>query len=370
MLNPKLFRLLERRFGPGNVKVQAEDQDMVSRYKLDPTQSLLEARQSLHIDHSGEEYMVKCPFCRDWKHRLYINHRWGTYDSVSGSRNLWLAHCWNNECLTKYDNQVSLYDQVMVYTNIGPMDYQAPVVRSDGNLAIRKPRKYVVPGALWQLADMKRRSPHHSTIKYVEDRLWDPVYLSKQYGVSHCVDSFLHEVRGRIVAPVQLKGKDIGWQARYVGEAPKGTMKWYTCPGFSCGRALYNYDKMAGCQTKVIVEGPADVWNFGPQAAGLFNKNMTSDQRKLLAECFRPDDVVVILLDPTQDDKAKARRDQHHIEKLYDTLIAEPKFCKRVIRVYLPHGCDPDELDREYMRELIKHEGRRHNLPITFTKPN
>jgi hypothetical protein len=69
------------------------------------------------------------------------------------------------------------------------------------------------------------------------------------------------------------------------------------------------------------------------------------------------------------DEKSKARGEVHHIEKLHQQLITEPRLGRRVIRVYLPHGSDPDELDREYMRELIKYEGRRNNLPITFTKP-
>jgi hypothetical protein len=367
MLNPRLFQLLQRRFG--DVKVQAADQPMISRHKFDPTQSLTEVRQSLHVDHSGEEYIVKCPFCRDWKHRLYINHRWGTVDPITGSRNLWLAHCWNEECLSDYDNQIALYDQVMEYTNIGPIEL-APVAKSNDSIAVHKTKKYSQPGVVWLLDDMKRRTPRHDAIKYVEDRLWDPVYLAEQYEIGYCVETaYFSEVKGRLVAPVYMHGKPVGWQARYLGEVEKGIQKWWNCPGFSKSSALYNHDRMAQCQTKVIVEGPADVWNFGPQATGLFGKTMSVQQQKLFCDTFREGDVAVILLDAEMDEKSKARGEVHHIEKLHQQLITEPRLGRRVIRVYLPHGSDPDELDREYMRELIKYEGRRNNLPITFTKP-
>lgn len=369
MLNPQLFKLLERRFGAGNVKVQSENQEMVCSYKIDPTRSTSDLRSKLEVETSGEEYHVRCPFCQDWKPRLYINHRWGMFDETSRSKNLWLAHCWNEECLSQYGNQVALYDQVFEYLQIGQTTINFNTVRPDRNIAVRQPKKIELPGPMWPLDHMKRRRSTHEAIIYVEDRLWDPVYLAQQYEVGLCLDSFYEQARNRIVAPVRLNGVLVGWQARYVGDAPEGVAKWWTCPGFSCGSALYNHDRMATCQTKVIVEGPADVWNFGPQAAGLFGKQMSKPQKKLLTDCFRPGDVAVILLDPEQDAKSQARGEQHHIEKLYNDLLQEPKLNRRVIRVYLPHGCDPDELDREYMRLLIKEEAKKNKLTVTFSKP-
>lgn len=368
MLNPALFNRLQRRFGKGNVRVQAENIAMLYHYATD----VVADTKQLKVDYHGEEYQVRCPFCWDWKHRLCINHMWGIYDPVTGSDNLWLAHCWNENCLSnkKYGNRRELYNQLYEYINIGLTDMTHETMRTRSVSAIQyKPRPMELPGAVWPLDDMKRRRPNHKAIDYVEDRLWDATYLGQQYNVSYCLDSYYDDAKNRIIAPAYLHGKLVGWQARYVGEAPKDTAKWWTCPGFRCGSTLYNYDRMSKCQTKVIVEGPADVWNFGPQAAGLFNKVMTPDQRKLLADCFEPEDVIVVLLDPEMDSKAKARGDQHHIEKLCNELMAEPKFRKRVMKVYLPHCSDPDELDKEYMRLLIKEEAKRNNLPVTFTKP-
>jgi hypothetical protein len=369
MLNPELFKRLEHRFGKGHVKVNAENRPMVSSYRVDPYGEGMTSR--LEIEYPGEEYHVRCPFCRDCKQRLYINHRWGVRDPVSGSDNLWLVHCWNEECFSNHNtgNRREMYNQLWEYILIGRVTHDTILTRSAANKALYKPRAMELPGAVWPLDDMKRRKSSHKAIQYVEDRLWDPVYLGRNYGVGYCLDSYYEDAKNRIIAPAYLHGKLVGWQARYVGDAPKGVAKWWTCPGFSCGSTFYNYDRMAQCQTKVIVEGPADVWNFGPQAAGLFNKNMTLDQRRLLEQCFRPDDVIVVLLDPEMDSKAKQRGDTHHIEKVWNMLITEPRFRRRVLKVYLPHGSDPDELDKEYMRLLIKEEARRNNLPVTFSRP-
>lgn len=374
MLNPNLFALLEHRFGKGNVRVHNRDHEMVCRYVADPMQVGEGCRYRLAIDTPGEEYLVKCPFCKDWKHRLYINHRWGVYDPQTSTRNLWLAHCWNEPCLSTYDRQKLLYEQVVEFFNAGSFAAYAEgpqVVRSDRTLAITQSTKSVdIPGALWQLDHMKRSSPRHVAVRYVEDRLWDPVQLGLRYKVSYCIDAYNPEVKGRIVAPVYMREKLVGWQARYVGDTPKGKAKWYTCPGMRVGSCLYNYDRMCQQQTKVIVEGPADVWSFGPQAAGIFNKVMTKEQRQLLVNCFNEGDVVVILLDPEQDPKSKARGEQHHIEKLFAELQSEPKLRGRVVKMYLPHGCDPDELDREYMRSLISEQAHKQGLITTFKKVN
>lgn len=370
MINPELFHLLERRFGVGNVNIQAENREMSSTYTIDASQDLSDLRYKLAITSPGEEYYVRCPFCHDWKPRLYINHRWGKYDAHTRSKNLWLAHCWNEECLSSYDNQRSLYEQVVEYSNIGSVSkYATTVLRPQTTLKVRPPRKLEMPGAMWPLDDMVVRSPRHAAIAYVESRLWDAAYLGRIYGVQYCVESHLTQAVRRIVAPIHMQGEFKGWQARYVGDPPEGVAKWYTCPGMQVGATLYNFDRMCRHQTKVIVEGPADVWSFGPQACGIFNKKMTSEQIRLLTECVSSDDVIVILLDPAQDAKTKARGELHHIEKLYYDLNAIPKLARKVIKVYLPHGCDPDELDREYMHRLISAEAQRNKLQVKFTKP-
>jgi hypothetical protein len=272
--------------------------------------------------------------------------------------------------LAVYSNQLELYNQVVEYCQIGPrLEPRVVETRTSDTVAKRKPKPLALPGPVITLDVMKEKTPRHRALQYVEDRLWDPVKLGKLHRVSYCVDAYYSMAADRLIAPVFLHGKQIGWQARYLGDPPKGVAKWWTCPGMPIGSCLYNYDNMTKCQTKVIVEGPADVWSFGPQAAALFTKTMSKEQRRLLVDCVRPEDTVVILLDPAQDDKSKARGELHHIEKLYNQLQKEPKLSGKVLKVYLPDGCDPDELDRSYMRRLIKYHANKQGLHVSFGKP-
>jgi hypothetical protein len=370
MLNPSLFALLEKRFGEGNVKIANENQEMIGGYRVDPLGSLTNLNYRLQIETPGEEYLVRCPFCNDWKHRLYINHMWGEFDTTANSKNIWLAHCWNEDCLQDYNNRMALHDQVLEYYQIGPRSYSTgPIVRSVHSAVKQRPRKMELPGIVWQLDDMKRRSPKHDALKYIEDRLFDPTYLGERYEVGYCLDSYYENARNRIIAPIRYEGKLVGWQARYLGDPPKGVMKWYTCPGCPTGSYLYNYDEMRKHQTKVITEGPGDVWGFGPQACACFTKSMSAEQKRLFLDCFRPDDVAVVMLDPVQDLKTRLRGELHHIEKLYLELEQEPKLRGRVIKVYLPGGHDPAEMDRDYMRSLIRLHAEEKGLYTSFGKP-
>src|SRR4051794_18793914 len=66
----------------------------------------------LQVDHFGEQYRVCCPFCPDTRKRLYINHRWGLFDERTRSKNLWLAKCYNEDCLKCSLRRRSLYNDV------------------------------------------------------------------------------------------------------------------------------------------------------------------------------------------------------------------------------------------------------------------
>jgi len=129
---------------------------------------------------------------------------------------------------------------------------------------------------------------------------------------------------------------------------------------------LYNYDFGIQYQTKVLVEGPPDVWGFGRQAMGLIGKNISEQQIDVLEKASQAGDVVVVMLDPDRSPDAKLRNKPHHIETVALRLEARRKFKGRVLRVYLPEGTDPGELDREYMRDMIRYEADKANLPVSF----
>ena len=358
MINPDLFSKLEAYFGKGNVRVSNKDISMACGYNdyTSVYKGNKSTRKQLLVEDSGEEYVVSCPFCSDTRYRLTVNHRWGLKDPTSDSLNLWLLHCYNEDCQSIKENRDDLFRMVYGgYVGAGSLPLQRVTKGKT------QTRKMTYPGAMWLLDDMKARSPNHAAIEYLEARLMDPVYLAKRFGVAFCSDSS-GVAHNRIVAPVFYEGKLVGWQARSLGEPRGGTPKWYTSPGMKRGQVIYNFDTAKNYKTKVIVEGPPDVWGFGPQAMGIFGKSMANKQRKLLRSCTKDGDVIVIMLDP--DQHADERHKTHHIEKLKEQLESSSTFAGRVVTVYLPSGSDPGELERGYMRQLTKEAAARQGLEL------
>lgn len=121
---------------------------------------------------------------------------------------------------------------------------------------------------------------------------------------------------GRIIFPVVMAKKLVGWQARQIerveGNAKlvwqgedlewrsfgkitspddgswrwedAGVPKYYTCPGMQRSRALFNFDKAKLSKGYVIVtEGPVDALKVGSQAVATFGKKLTRDQIRILS---------------------------------------------------------------------------------------
>ena len=82
VLNPTLYNLLLRhpRFH-GDVGIAAHgvaiDWYVVQRGFTDSRTDQQRSKPQRKVRYSGEEYRVNCPYCRDARRRLFINHRWG-----------------------------------------------------------------------------------------------------------------------------------------------------------------------------------------------------------------------------------------------------------------------------------------------------
>src|SRR4051812_45704098 len=110
-LNPTVYALLCRRFGP--VRIANEGEAMSSRYLT----SAATGRTEMDIVAWGESYYVSCPFCGDARRRLSVNHRYGSYDAVTDSDNLHLTHCFNDDCTKGPGRCVELREKVFGFVN-------------------------------------------------------------------------------------------------------------------------------------------------------------------------------------------------------------------------------------------------------------
>lgn len=352
-LNEKLFTALERRFGQGRVQILREGAATQLSYQPDP----LEAdRWRVSVQTRGEEYQVRCPFCHDQKPRLSINNLWGAPDQQTGRKNLWLARCYNEECLTDTQLQWQLYEQVFQHFAIG--DLQAFDIKP-GRTHKAGPAK--APGVVWRLDLAATQRPNHPAVKYAEKRLHCPIRLGRDWKVGVLLTADRWELSGRLYVPVRTQGKLVTWQARVVGYAGDSP-KWLNCPGAKKSDALYGHDVAGESPVKIVVEGPPAVWRLGRGAVGVLGKTISMQQADLLRKLVRPGDIVAVMLDPEQDPKMKARGRPHHIETAAERLEQEEELRGKVVRVYLPLGVDPDDVDRCYSLQLIREAAKEQGI--------
>jgi hypothetical protein len=342
-LRPELYRQLQARFG--KVLIANEGEEMVAHVDTDPCAGRLQLR----VDWAGEFYRVACCFCGDSRYRLWINHRWGLYVPALKSDNLFLATCYNENCLARPGRAWELRDAVFSgFARGHDPDPVRPGRRLAGPL---RPGQYRPAGPdLVPLHDLGSGHPANS---FLLQRGFDPVALSRQYGVRYCRQPYpefataLH----RIVIPIVFRGREVGWQGRHVGPPPVRVPKYVSMPGMRINEVLYNHDLARTYPYVVLCEGCADVWRVGPPAVALLGKTLSVYQRQLLALAWGAG-AVVVLLDGDAPEEAR---------RAYDALAGRVR--QRVL-VRLPPGTDPGGLDHGDLWRLIDEAARGQGVDL------
>ncbi len=375
-LNPMLYRLLEREFG--EVLIVADGEELLGSYQTDRRRSYAAGREvrsngkperkKLKIAHPGEEYRVNCPFCNDTKRRLFINHRWAIKD-VIGNENLWLAHCWNEECLSEITVQRRLYEMVFA---VGRPPKESNLRRGI-KVDLKKIRNVEPPGPIIPIDELQRRLPTHEAIVYLEQRGYDIKKLAGVWDVGYCPNSRYALACDRIYIPIYMGGKLKGWQMRMPRDWVKGDPpKYWSCPNMQRRYLAYNYNRGVQYETPWFVEGPVDTWGVGLRGIGCIGKTMN---QALVAKVQKSGVLsAVVMLDPEPDHAMKAKKGDryvHHIEKLAASLedgIHKQGLRDGVVRVYLPDGKDPGSLDREFMKDYVNERAKEQGVKISYKK--
>lgn len=331
-LRPELYKRLVHRFR--HVQIASEGQEMVSSLQT----SARTGKKTRDVLSPGEYYRVNCPFCQDLRHRLWINHQWGYLDPDTDSKQLRLAICFNENCLADPHNRNWLFADV--FNDFCSND---DVVLPGKRPATGTPRECVWPG---ELRYMHQLPAEHAANVYLRDRGFEPDHLGRELKVSCLIapEPQFDYVAGRIVIPIYMNGKPMGWQARHVGsltrEEQKFRAKYLSMPGMRKTEVLYNYDRAKLHQAVCICEGPTDVWRVGPSAVALFGKNMSETQKQLIASTWGHGTVIVLL----DGDAGEAG------QKVYDALGG---LVQRRVLVKLPDGKDPGDCTREELQAAI-----------------
>lgn len=337
-LNPALYEALKSEFG--RVKIANQGQQFVGQhYKLDDV-------TRLRAISSGEYYCVACPFCTDTQTRLWINHRWGVRDSVTGTRNRWLAICFKDDCLRNADNREQLIEMLTWYNRSA----------GAGDVSIRKGTIAIVaksvplPKDFVPLTDLPT---NHPACEYLRGRGFDPKRMSKRWGVGYSArDSFPSSSRGRLVIPIKKleSGQPVhfGWQSRQIVDDPSAA-KYCTARGFKKSQALYGIEWVDGSTEPVLImEGPTDVWRAKKNAVAIWGKTASESQKALILQHLRDRPLVIVLDQDALADAKKLRtelRDRRKSEKQWHSKLP-------VVVARLEKGRDPADYDRTQLLAL------------------
>lgn len=323
------------------------------------------AKKRLDIYDWGETYNVCCPFCNDHRNRLAINHHWNTPDEVTGSKNMNLLKCYNEDCMKDFDNIRELV-KISEYSLVN-----RTAKRSAVTIQIDEPTETPTIVTLPDdLCDICNLPDDHPVKIYLRGHGYSPDSLSKRFDLKWCENSPRSQERNRLIVPIELPGNSNlgGYQARYIGEngdglAPHGTAKWWTAPGTRIGQLLYNYNAARSWRYCVLMEGAADVWRLGTphlsefQGPGMavFGHTVKTRQAEHLRRLWNGSySTVFIAFD----------------SDVWDTTLATAECLKRelpnatVLPVRLPDGKDPADMSHVELWQCIIEANRTSDSPI------
>lgn len=333
-LNPFLYNQLLAHFG--QVTIADGGYALQGKYVRNPGTGAIQ----LDVLSPGEYYCVNCPFCSDTKKRLWINHRWGVEDAT-GRRNHWLAICYNENCLAETANFRSLRDQVETLR-------QHPVVREQDILPgamLDRPGELcevTLPGYCVPLESL---AEDHPARIYVERRQYDPVWLSRMFGVSFCMEHRLGWINRRLIIPIWFQGKLVGWQARAIQEIRDDTTpKYFTMPGLHKNQLFYNWDMASREPCVVLTEGATKAWRVGRCGLATLGKTKELSLPRLhLLGSLPQQTIIVVLMDGNAFLEGQELARQLHV-----------LFPNRVVHVPLRGEIDPGDLSEELLWDWIE----------------
>lgn len=335
-LCPQLYRKLQE-LTNGPVSISNEGEAMLTNNCYNPATG----RHETWITHSGEYYRIHCPFCKDSRPRLWVNHMYGQQD-VNGRPMRFLATCYNENCLADPDNWLAFNDSLFGFRNAADRrNYQPFQVQrgrwEDPNLHTVHP-----PG---ELEPVSRLPAHHRAVQYMlEERRYTRDMLDR-YKISYCrrADQRFRAAQDRIVFPIYMHDELVGWQCRYMGTADwKRVPKYYGMPGMKKKAMLYNFDLAKTYPFVVVVEGPTDANAVGDAGVALLGKSLSHTQKQLLVATWdrKP---IIFMLDPD------AREESWGTIQDLMNLNTNP-----IVAVDLPPGNDPSDYGYETVWNIIR----------------
>lgn len=345
---PALYRRLEA-ISPPVVVANAGQPARVQTYYQHDNSSYTQ------VNDGGEYYRINCPYCRETRKRLWVSHIFGTPDA-NGRMMRFLACCYNENCLSQYENFQDFCNRTLGLQNVNVRDRQAFEIRETWPTDDASTQA-VMPEEVIPLTQLMAAMPNHEAVRYMCDERGYSYAELQKYEVSYCIRSTrFPAAAGRIIFPIRFQSQFVGWQGRCIGQATSGG-KYYTMPGMRKSHLLYNYDNAKTKPFVVVVEGVTDCHVLGDYGVAIFGKTLSALQRNILMATW-PGRPIILLLDPDAREQTQAA-----LEAIYhERGIAIP--------VILPEGFDCGSFhapaDRAALWEFIRRSAASYGLNLAM----
>ncbi|MMZ43646.1 DNA primase [compost metagenome] len=314
----------------------------------------------------GLQYSYKCPFCGDYKERLFVH---------PGRQTFYCHNCESAGSLVTFISdyaQIPWYDALKVYREyvdydqILPDDLQQEIytkLMSDIIQAPSKPKYvYPLPEEFVLLEEAKGKAGKQA-IEYIKSR-GITLKMAERYYIGYCAEG---DYANRIIMPDFEQGELIYWQARTWLKAPKDKIakKFYRkvmnpslteeqvqqgIKAVDKSEVLGNIDGILSEGVAVICEGKMDQYTIGDTGACLHGKHMSDEQFMKLVLNKDKIGALYIMLDGDAMKSAVATADR--LYKHYD----------EVWMVKLPEDKDPNSLGAKGVLDCLTKAVRYNDM--------
>lgn len=309
-----------------------------------------------HYTSKGLQYSYKCPFCQDYKERLYINIDRKVY---------WCHNCESTGTIVTFISEyahVTWKEALKIYREFEGYDHKLPesIEEEVYSRLIKAPEieqpKYVYPLPEEFILIEEARGPvGEKAVRYLKSREVT-LEMAERYYIGYCEEG---KYANRIIMPDFENGELIYWQARTFLPTPtnpvlKKMFRKVLNPSLTQDQVkqgiravdksevIGNIDFVLEEGMAVLCEGKFDSYTIGDIGACLHGKHMSDEQFLKLVLNRDKIQCIAIMLDGDAMKNAIITADR--LYKYFDDVLV----CK------LPKDADPNSLGRKKVLEILK----------------
>ena len=245
---------------------------------------------------------LKCPFCDDHSNHLGLNLQ---YDFFSCWRCGWHPTVETISKLIGVDRSEA-FKLVMRYKRMTPRKILTKVLPREEHMI-----EIIYPDNTTPLQEQHK--------KYLIKRKFDADYLEQKWGLmgtgpnAPLKDPDLWKegqryinFRHRIIIPIRWNGKVVSFTSRDI--TGKAKLRYINCPArlsiIDPKKIIYGIPEEWG-DAGICVEGPFDVWRFGPKAFATLGIQFTLEQVHKISNIFKK---VAVIYDNDREAQSQARK--------------------------------------------------------------